>query len=139
LSALGVCARNSAAVSLGALALLHALWATGSAWPAKDRAQLADAIGGFAEFPGAGACLVVATLLAIASASVAGLPRSMPHAARAASAMTALVLFARGSAGLSGKMPQARHSRAFAELDRRVYSPICLILAALAVAGVAEA
>ena len=127
------------AVSLGALSALHVLWATGSAWPAADRQTLASAIGGFSRVPGPGPCLAVAAALGVAAAAVAGLPEPYTRAGRAASAVTATVLAARGFAGMAGLMPHARRSASFAVLDRRVYSPVALTLAcAAAVSTVAS-
>jgi len=131
--------RNVGAVSLGALSALHVLWATGSAWPAADRQTLASAIGGFSRVPGPGPCLTVAAALGVAAAAVAGLPEPYTRAGRAASAVTASVLAARGFAGMAGLMPHARRSASFAVLDRRVYSPVALTLAcAAAVSTVAS-
>ncbi len=123
------------AIALGALSALHALWASGSAWPAPDRTALADAVGGFSQFPGAPACLAVATLLGVAAVCVAGLPPPLELVGRYGAAGTSLALAARGGAGLAGAMPQARRSHTFARLDRRVYSPLCLALALAAAAG----
>lgn len=130
--------RDAAVVSLGALSALHALWATGSAWPAPDRKTLADAVGGFDRFPGPGPCLAVATLLGLAASSVAGRPPPFARAARAGSLGTSLVLAARGAVGLAGGMPNAKKSRLFAALDRRVYSPVCLLLSVAALAGAVD-
>src|SRR3954451_3557845 len=68
---------RSAAVTLFALAALHAVWATGSSWPAKDRDALAELMAGRAggSAPPAAACLTVATLLTSASVLVSGRPR----------------------------------------------------------------
>jgi hypothetical protein len=71
-----------------------------------------------------------------ASLCVAGLPHSRPNLTRAGSAVTVAVLGLRGAIGLAGRMPHARRSAVFADLDRRVYSPLCLGLALLALSGV---
>ncbi len=131
-----VTARNLAAVSLGSLSALHVLWSTGSSWPARDRETLADAIGGFSRVPSAGACLIVAALLGSAALCVVGIPGHLARITQLGSAITSFVLFARGSMGLTGRMPHAKRSRTFAELDRRVYSPVCLVIATLSLAGV---
>jgi hypothetical protein len=129
--------RNAGTVSLGALSALHVLWATGSAWPAADRASLAAALGGFRDVPGPGACLMVAAALGGAATAVSGLPEPFETTGRAASAIAAAVLAARAVAGLTGRMPHARRSATFAALDRRVYSPLSLALALAAAAGAA--
>lgn len=76
-------------------------------------------------------CLAVAALLGTAAVCVVGIPGNMARIGRLGSAITSFVLFARGSMGLAGRMPQAKRSRTFAELDRRVYSPVCLAIATL--------
>jgi hypothetical protein len=130
-------ARSAAAVSFAALSVLHVAWAFGSAWPAADRERLADAIGGFKRLPGRGACISVAALLAVGSACAgSGVPRD--RTARAGSAATSLVLFARAGLGFAGALPNINGSDVFAELDRRCYSPICLVLATLSLAGISR-
>src|SRR4051794_41679132 len=95
---------RSAAVTLFALAALHAVWATGSSWPAKDRAALAELMAGRAggSVPPPAACLTVATLLASAAALVSGRPRRLPALRRAATRAAAAVLALRGACGLAG-------------------------------------
>lgn len=70
-------ARVAGAVSLGAIGVVHVAWAAGSAWPARDRAALADAVGGFAAMPGRAACLAVASALGLAACAVARRPSSL--------------------------------------------------------------
>jgi hypothetical protein len=130
--------RSVAVVSLGSIGGLHLLWALGSPWPAADRAALADAIGGFAEVPRPAACIAVAALLALSASATAGFPRSCPPIVRCVRAATWIVLALRGIVGITGNMPQARRSATFAALDRRVYSPICLAIAAGAFVGTIE-
>ncbi len=48
------------------------------------------------------------------------------------------MLAAHGLVGAFGLMPQQRVSEAFARWDRRLYSPLCLLLAGLCAAGVAR-
>jgi len=71
---------RSAAVTLLALAALHGVWATGSSWPARDRAALAELMAGRAggSVPPPAACLTVATVLASAAVLVSGRPRQRP-------------------------------------------------------------
>jgi hypothetical protein len=87
-----------AAAILSALAALHACWGLGSAWPARDRARLAQLSSGQDEMPPAAACFAVATLLAAAAAVVLCRPTSrLRRAARAG------VLAAFTARGLSGR------------------------------------
>jgi hypothetical protein len=123
-----------AAAGLGGLAGLHAVWATGTPWPLADRAALADAVAGRSRFPSTAACLGVAGLLAGAAGVVAGRPRRYPRMRRAAAAGVTAALAIRGALGLAGRTdlisPGATSDR-FRTLDRRLYSPCCLALAAL--------
>lgn len=109
-------ARNLGVGGLLAVAAVHANWATGSSWPLPDRRRLARTVAGREEMPSAAACLAVAALLTAAAGLVAGLPRGAPR--------------------LGGLMPQQRASEAFARWDRRLYSPLCLLLAGLCAAGI---
>src|SRR3954463_9017151 len=79
---LGAAAARSAAVTLLGLAGLHVAWASGSSWPADDRAELADLMAGRAggSVPSPAQCLAVATLLTSASALVAGGAPRLPPA-----------------------------------------------------------
>ncbi len=121
-------ARPAAAGTLAALAGLHALWATGSAWPARDRRRLAQLVAGTERMPGPAPCTAVACGLATSSALVAGLggERSI---ARVARGVVCGALLVRGAAGLTGS---TRHlvswtpAPEFVRRDRRWYGPLCL-------------
>ena len=121
-----------AAAGLTALAGLHLVWATGSTWPAADAGAISGQPPG--RSPGPVACAVVAGLLATAAALVSGRPRSRPALARLGSAGVTATFAARGALGLAGRTdlisPGATSAR-FRALDRRVYAPLCLTLAAL--------
>ena len=128
-------AEQAAAAALLGLAGLHAVWASGSSWPAEDRDALADLMAGRAEgsAPSPAACLTVATLLAGASALVAGRPERLPWLRRSGSAVVSLVLGVRGACGMAGRtdlVSPGSTSPRFRRLDRRYYSPLCLLLAA---------
>ncbi len=129
-------ARNLGAGGLLAVAAVHANWATGSSWPLPDRRRLARTVAGSEEMSSAAACLAVAALLTAAAGLVAGLPRGAPRLGGYGAAGVVAVLAARGVAGAVGLMPQQRHSEAFARWDRRLYSPLCLLLAGLCAAGI---
>jgi hypothetical protein len=128
---------RSAAATLFALAALHALWATGSSWPVKDRAALAELMAGRAggSVPPAAACLTVAALLTSASLLVGGRPRRLPALRRAGARAVAGVLGVRGVLGIAGRtdlVSGGSTAPRFRRLDRRYYSPLCLVLAASA-------
>ena len=134
-------AERAGAAVLVAIAGLHALWAAGSSWPAEDRDELADLMAARAggSVPSPAACLVVATLLASASALVAGRPRRLPRLRRTGTVGVAVVLGVRGACGMAGRtdlVSPGSSSPRFRRLDRRYYSPLCLVLAATAVSSV---
>jgi hypothetical protein len=117
-----------------AAAVLHAAWGAGSAWPFPDRAALADAVIGAAEVPAPTACFAVAGALGAAGALAGGWPARCPRLRRAGTAAAAAVLAGRGVLGLAGGtrlVSPASVSARFTRLDRRVYSPLCLALAAM--------
>src|SRR4051794_19078380 len=95
----GRIAQRTSAAGLGAIAGLHLLWATGSAWPMADKAALADAAAGRRPggSPSPAACVAVAGLLTTAATLVAGRPRRFPLVRRAGSAAVVAVLTTRGA------------------------------------------
>src|SRR4051794_5079738 len=125
------------AATLLAIAGLHALWASGSSWPAADRHELAEVMAGRAggSVPSPAACIAVATLLATASALVAGRPRGLPRLQSTGAIGVSVVLAVRGACGMAGRtdlVSPGSTSPRFRRLDRRYYSPLCLLLAATA-------
>ena len=133
-------ARNLGVGGLLAVAAVHANWATGSSWPLPDRRGLARALVGREEMLSATACIAVATLLTVAAGLVAGFPRRSPRLGELGAVGVVAVLAARGVVGAVGLMPalmpEQPVSEAFARWDRRLYSPLCLLLAGLCAAGI---
>ena len=128
---------RAAAVGLGAIAGLHCVWATGSTWPLSSPEALNESVAGrtSGEPPSSAACLAVAALLTAAAGFVDGRPRSRPGLARLGAAGVVATLALRGGLGLAGRtdlLSPGSTSAAFRSRDRRVYSPVCLTLAALA-------
>jgi hypothetical protein len=128
---------RTAAAGLSAIGALHVVWATGSAWPMRDKRMLTDAVVGTDgdQPPNAATCLAVAALLGTAAALVDGRPRRRPMLSRAGSLCVVTVLATRGALGLAGRtdiVSPGSASERFRRLDRRFYSPLCLSLAALA-------
>ena len=124
-----------ASMGLAGVAGLHVMWATGSSWPLRDKASLSDAVIGHDRFPSPAACLGVAGALAAGSASVAGLPTQADRLQRVSATGVVGVLATRGILGLAGLthlISPGSSSPRFRRLDRRVYAPLCLTLAALA-------
>ncbi|HYP47366.1 MAG TPA: DUF3995 domain-containing protein [Thermoleophilaceae bacterium] len=130
----GSIAARASSAGLLAIAGLHALWATGSPWPLRDSRELADKVAGRpGDFHSPAECLAVSGLLVTASALVAGAPRGSPRLSRIGAAGVIAVLTTRGALGLAGRtdvLAPGASSERFRRIDRRVYSPLCLALAA---------
>ncbi len=126
------------AATLGGLAAVHVAWGVGSSFPFADRDELADAVVGSEVMPGPAESFAVAALLGLATAVVIDvLP--MSHGVRRSSvAGLVAVLAVRGGLGLAGRtdilVPGSTGHR-FRRLDRRWYSPLCLVVAAGATAS----
>ena len=108
----------AALVGLGAL---HAAWAAGASFPARDRAALAAAVVGSDTFPsGASSAAVAGALFAAAGLVLRGHPRPV-----------GAVFAARGAVGLlRPQLLPAGRRPPFPKLNARVYSPFCLALGA---------
>lgn len=124
----GVAARVAGLGLLGAGAM-HALWAAGVTWPARDAVGLARAVVGVSTLPSPGACLAVAGLLGVGAALLELARRGHPLGRVGAVAVGA-VLALRGLGGVvvSG-VGFANPTAPFRSLDLAVYSPLCLVLA----------
>lgn len=119
--------------STGLLAggVLHVLWATGSTFPFATRQELNDAVIGRQATPGPAECLAVAALLTTAAAAVTGAGRRhLPSRVVASGVATVLgVRAAFGFAGKTASLVPGSDSPRFRRADRRVYAPICALLA----------
>lgn len=115
------------------VAMAYALWAIGSKWPIRDPQLLANAVigrPGVTHVPRLTAFLLAVLLMiaavigtSLGDVASGGLPLTLAGAALAA-------LFA--ARGIAGYLPawQARHPvEPFAMLNRRAYSPMCLVVA----------
>jgi hypothetical protein len=125
-----------AALGLCALSGLHCVWATGSPWPCRTREALSEKVVGRRSGPPPSpvACLAAAALLATAAGLVDGHPHRRPALSRLGSAGVVAVLTVRGAFGIAGRtdlLVPGSTSPAFRARDRRIYSPVCLALAAL--------
>ena len=115
------------------VAAVHVAWGRGSTWPFRDQETLNDAVIGRDATPSAPACYAVAGALTLAAVLVSGEPVRLPLR-RLGTAGVVTVLATRGLLGLVGRTDLAVHgseSARFRRLDRRVYAPLCLTLAAL--------
>ncbi len=123
---------------LGVIASLHFFWACGGIWPLKSELQLARAVVGtrdISKMPHRGISALVG--LIIAGAAVwplmwrALVPYVVPQGAVWAGMFGLTIAFlARGIAGFLPFMMKRQSEQPFARLNKSVYSPLCLALAA---------
>jgi hypothetical protein len=126
-------ARWVTSVVLAGIAAVHMAWGFGSWFPFGSKAELADAVVGSHDVNGPGACHAVASALLVASGLVADVPIGPRSLRRAGRLGVITVLTARGLTGVFGRtdllFPRST-SPSFRRLDRRLYGPLCLALAA---------
>jgi hypothetical protein len=116
-----------ASAALRAIRGLQVAWGLGASWPRIDR-----------EPAGRRACFAVAGLFGVAAGLVAGRPRRAPRLSRLGARAVTGVLAIRGAFGMAGRtdlLASGTSSERFRSMDRRVYSPVCLTLAALSLPG----
>ena len=126
-------ARGVTATTLLGVAGLHVAWGLGSSFPFSARADVAEAVVGRRNVPPPGACYAVAGALTAAAALVADVPGLPRGVQRLGVTSVAAVLATRAALGFAGRTDLASPgsvSTRFRRLDRRVYSPLCLALAA---------
>lgn len=125
------------AATLLAIAGLHASWVTGSTWPYADGATLSRHVLGIPEtpcMPSAAATVAVTAALAVTGAAAVARTSKSPRLRGAARLLTmpaAAVLAVRGLGGFAQSLlaPDAATAE-FTRNDLRIYSPLCLALAA---------
>jgi hypothetical protein len=118
---------------LFSLAGLHVAWGRGSSFPFPDHDSLTDAVVGRTSVPPPVACFAVAGALATAAALVADVPPLPRIIQRLGVTGVAAVLATRAGLGFAGRsdlVSPGSASTRFRRMDRRVYSPLCLALAA---------
>jgi hypothetical protein len=128
-------------VALTGIAGVHLLWACGSSFPFATRAELADSVVGSNDVPSPAACVAVAAALVCAAALVDGTPPLPKTLRRLGVAGVTASLAGRGALGLLGQtdlVSPASTSERFRSLDRRVFSPFCLALAAGSATALAD-
>ena len=120
------------------IAALHAAWGLGWRWPSGSEIALARTVvgrTGITRMPSLASCLTVAALLAGASLwplCASGLvtapwPRRLTQFAGLG---LAAVYIGRGIAGYLPAWRRRFSEQPFASLDRRIYSPLCVLIGA---------
>jgi len=124
-------------IVLTAIAAIHVAWGIGMRWPRETEAELVTTVIGHKRgtMPSPSQCYLAALAIFIPGAIalvLAGVVQTPlpPWLVPLAGAGATLVFAGRGIAGYVPAW-HARHPREpFASLDRRYYSPLCLLLAA---------
>ncbi|MFF7294162.1 DUF3995 domain-containing protein [Microbacterium sp. NPDC008134] len=132
-SGIRVIARTTSVIGLSSLAALHAIWASGSPWPAQSPKRLAEAVvGQKVTMPSAAPTAVVAAGTAgaaLAASGALGNGRLIRIGLRSLSMVMLLRAALGGDAALAALgMPPA--GKRFQRLDRRWYRPFAAILGA---------
>lgn len=133
-------AGGTVAAAFLVIAVLHAYWALGGFWPGHDPESLARTVVGGPpgmRFPGRAATwavvavLVAGAAVALAAARLVTLP-APDSLAPAAGLLGAAVLTVRGLVGfVDVRLRPGTAGSRFARLNVVLYSPLCLVLAAL--------
>jgi len=123
-------ARFVAWLGLTAVGVVHAVWAAGSSWPAKNHKELSQLTVGSQAQPTAAATAVVAATAITGGAVAAGAlgeGRPVVTARRLAGGLLIARAALGGDAALSVLgLPKA--GKRFIELDNRYYRPLCAVL-----------
>lgn len=137
-------ARRISTLGLATAGMIHLAWATGSTWPRSDADRLADLVVGVRPFPSPPMTATVVGLITVAIAAVETESRSSRSDDPAARARRLVargvpgVLALRGIGGLVGSsLELGTATDEFRHWDLRIYSPLCLVLAAAAVGAIA--
>lgn len=132
-----VIAANLIAAALGivliAIALAHLLWTFGIMWPIRDRKLLAETVIGtpgverMPPFYVSFGVFVLTGIACVIAFSVAD-PTSGGMALTGLAFVAGLLFLARGAIGYTAWWAARRPTQPFRALDRKTYSPLCVIL-----------
>jgi hypothetical protein len=125
---------STTVTTLTSIAGLHVAWAHGASFPFSDRERLHDAVlGGPSNRPSPTQCYAVAVALTAGAVAVQRAASGRGRWSQLGAAGVASVLAARACTGFAGwthHIVPGATSTTFRRLDRRVYAPLCLGLAA---------
>jgi hypothetical protein len=122
-------------IALIAIALAHLLWSIGIMWPIRDRKLLAQTVVGtpgierMPPFYLSFGVFVLAAIACVIAFAVAD-PTSGGPVLTILAALAGLVFLARGAIGYTAWWADRTPTQPFRALDRKTYSPLCLILGA---------
>lgn len=122
-------------VPLLAVAIAHLVWSLGGTWPLRNKQLLVRTVYGrpaTMQMPPRALTFLVALL--VLAAGIVALALADPEAGGAALDVVGLLLaglfLARGAAGYAKAWRQVFSAEPFAGLDRRLYSPLALLIGA---------
>jgi len=124
------------AAVLAGIGVLHAWWALGGVWPARDKqALMASTFGrtGARRVPSRWSTVAVAVLLAgmaLATLVLGGFAGARPRWSLVIGVVLGLIFLARGIAGYTPAWRRAWSVEPFATRDVQLFSPLCLAIAA---------
>ncbi len=125
------------AVLLVAIAVLHAAWGFGLRWPRRDEAALVALVVGYRHerMPSPSQCFVAASAIFAAGVILAWLSGYVhsPLSYRLIALLGLGMMTVFAGRGIAGYVPAWRDRfprQPFATLDRWIYSPLCLAIAA---------
>ena len=132
-------------VVLTGIAAMHAYWGIGGRWPGRDQPTLSDIVIGKTpggRMPPPVACFAVAAAILagvglILLVSFVAMAEPWMALARAGYWIFTAVFVVRGAAGYVPAIWRASAGTAFARLNTRYYSPLCLLLGAGLIANLA--
>lgn len=114
------------------IAAIHMAWGFGVTWPEADGRALARRVAGFkgiTRMPGPASCFAVGIALA-AAALILLEPIPLPAALRLLTLSLLATVFAfRGVLAYHPRWRALTPELPFAQLDRRFYGPLCLVIA----------
>lgn len=118
-------------IPLLAVTMVHMLWAFGSTFPAQSKDTLADTVIGRRPMAPRWMSFAVGVLVFIAGMWALALSDPSTNIVlRGVGGFLALVFLIRGLIGYAPFWRRMLSAEPFARMDRKVYSPLCLYLAA---------
>jgi hypothetical protein len=121
-------------IALLAVAIAHFMWAVGASWPIRDKALLAATVIGRPGVTSVPRLASFVVALATLAAGIIGLALSDKASGgvwlTVAGAVLAGVFLGRGVMGYTPQWRARYSAEPFATLDRRNYSPLCLVIGA---------
>jgi hypothetical protein len=121
-------------VPLQAIAIAHFVWSLGGSWPLRDKAMLPRAVIGIPGTKQVPRLAAFAVSVAVLATGVMALALADPTAGglwlTVLGLVAGAVFIVRGALGYTARWRAKFSDEPFATLDRRNYSPLCLVIGA---------